>query len=146
MRALAVAVAVALIACAPAALQDEVVLTANAYDPQLLVLKLRVQALKYRLRGNLPGWQDMFRVAQLANDELGLWPFEQGTEPGLAWQPSPASLLGMRARLVEVARRDSAEQKRALAADARDRYRQGIVSVDSHLSRVESWLARVEKR
>lgn len=137
----AVVLAAALIACRPAIAQDDVVTTANAYQPQLLVLVLRVHAVKYRLRGSLPGWQDMFRIAQLANDELGLPPFEQATEPGPGWRPSPASLLGMKARIVELARRETPDEMRALITDARTRYRNGIANVDAHLSQVERWLA-----
>jgi hypothetical protein len=108
---------------------------ANAYTPQLELLSLRISALRSRLRGNPPGWQDMFRIAQLANDELGLPPFEQTTPPGKGWRPSPATLLGIKPQLAQLPPTDP------LVADARHRYREGIAHVDAQLTQLEAWLA-----
>ena len=122
----------ALVACHAA---PDPIAVANAYSPQLEVLSLRVSAVRSRLRGNPPGWQDMFRIAQLANDELGLPPFEQMTPPGPSWRASPASLLGMKAQLAQL------PPSEALVADARRRYREGCAHVDARLTQLEVWLS-----
>ena len=126
------AVLVALVACHTA---PDPIAVANAYAPQLELLALRISSVRSRLRGNPPGWQDMFRIAQLANDELGLPPFEQTVPPGAGWRPSPATLLGIKSQLAQL------PPTEPLVADARRRYREGIDHVDARLTELENWLA-----
>jgi hypothetical protein len=142
-------VVVMLAACARsndvAALRFEASAIAAIEQPTLDVLVARVHDLRRRLRGELPGWPNMFRTAQLANDELGLPPFEQATPPGPEWRPNPTTLLGMgayvRTRATELASQGRRDELRFLVVDERARYDRGIASVTEHLEEVERWLA-----
>jgi len=106
---------------------------AAAYQPQLDALVARVNALKPKLHG--ADWQTLLRMAQLANDELGLPPFEQTTPPGPGWHPSPASLLGIAGyvRGLEL----HGEDLRRLVEDEQRRYDTGIHDVDGRLRELE---------
>jgi hypothetical protein len=128
-----------------APLQFEASVIAAVNQPKLDALVVRVHDLRRRLRGELPGWQNMFRTAQLANDELGLPPFEQTTPPGPEWRSSSTTLLGMgayvRSRAAELATQHRRDELRFLVDDERARYDRGIASVTEHLEQVERWLA-----
>jgi hypothetical protein len=128
-----------------AALQFEASAVAAVNQPRLDALVVRVHELRRRLRGELPGWQNMFRTAQLANDELGLPPFEQDAPPGSEWRPNPTTLLGMgayvRTRAAELANQHHRDELRFLVDDERARYDRGVASVTQHLEQVERWLA-----
>jgi hypothetical protein len=128
-----------------AALRFEASAIAAFHQPTLDVLVERVHGLRRDLRHELPGWANMFRTAQLANDELGLPPFEQTVPPGPEWRPSPTTLLGMgayvRARAGELAVEGHRDELRFLVDDERARYARGITSVTEHLEQVERWLA-----
>jgi hypothetical protein len=127
------------------ALQREADAVALLEQPVLDALVARTRVLKRELRGNLPGWQDMLRTAELANDLLGLEPFTQATPPGPGWRPSPASLLGIagyvRVQARELAARGNQHALQFLVDDERRRYARGIEEVDGELARVEAWLA-----
>lgn len=128
-----------------AALRFEARAIATIKQPTLDVLVERVHGLQRDLRHELPGWPNMFRTAQLANDELGLPPFEQATLPGPEWRPNPTTLLGMgayvRARADQLALQGHRGELRFLVDDERARYDRGIASVSEHLEQVERWLA-----
>ncbi|MEO6776819.1 MAG: hypothetical protein ABI467_28035 [Kofleriaceae bacterium] len=112
--------------------------------PILATLVIRIAALKRALRGNLPGWEDMLRVTDLANDELGLPPFSQVTAPGTGWRPSPATLLGIgpyvERRGEALAQAGQPDELSRLVIDARRRYAEGASRVAEELARVEHWL------
>jgi hypothetical protein len=151
-RIIVSSVVAAVLACAgcaksndPEALQREAAAIAVAAQPKLDALVARVRALQRDLRGNLPGWQDMLRTAELANDQLGLPPFTQTVAPGPGWKPNPTTLLGMggyvRGRAEELVRAGQRRELQFLVDDERRRYEQGIADVDRYLSQVEHWLA-----
>jgi hypothetical protein len=110
---------------------------------------VRIVALKQYLRGELPGWEDNLRVAELANDELGLPPFTQVQPSGPDWKPSPASLLGIAPYVHEqadkLARSGKLDALRFLVEDERRRYSEGIARVDDRLGQVETWLGQQRK-
>ncbi len=146
MRALVIAVA--LVACSHpnelATLQAQADAVGVVNQPALDALVARVRFIKRELRGNLPGWEMQWRIAELANDQLGLWPFAQMTPPGPEWRPVPASLLGMRP-YVQVRARQLVEAKdRAalafLVTDERARYARGLGEVRDHVAAIEAWL------
>lgn len=124
-----------------AQLEAEAALVARENQPALDALVARVAVAKRRLRGNLPNWQTMLRTAELANDELGLPPFEQEQPAGPAWRASPATLLGIAASVRDQTRTLAAhgdlEGLRRLVADERRRYAQGLVDASDHLAQVE---------
>ena len=128
-----------------AALQREASTIAAVNQPTLDALVERVHNLQHELRGDLPGWPNMLRTAELADDELGLPPFTQTTPPGPGWQPSSTTLLGMgayvRARAGELAKLGHRDELRYLVADERERYARGIASVTERIMQVESWIA-----
>lgn len=128
-----------------AALRDEASAVAVFHQPVLDALVVRVHGLQRDLRTEYPGWPNMFRTAQLANDELGLPPFEQTVPPGPAWRPGPTTLLGMgayvRTRADELATHGRRDELKFLVTDERARYDRGIASVSEHLDQVEHWLA-----
>ena len=128
-----------------AALRDEALALVRVHAPRIDALAARIAALKHDLRGNLPGWEGLFRVAQLANDELGLSPFEQARPPGPGWTPSPTSLIGMSAyvpaRAAELARAGRVAELRGLVTDVRGRFEHGIADVDAKLGFVDARLA-----
>ena len=110
--------------------------------PRVAALVLRLARVKDRLRGNLPGWENELRVAELANDELGLPPFTQDVPPGPAWRPSPASLLGIEPYVVQRAHEiTDREQLQFLYDDTRARYASGVTEVSARVAEVEAWLA-----
>lgn len=117
---------------------------AHAHDTELAGLVARIDGVKRDLRGNRPGWEQMLRTAQLANDGLGLPPFEQSVPPGPRWKPSPASLLGIgpyvEARADELAAHGQLDQLRFLIDDARRRYDRGIAEVAQRLGELEASL------
>ena len=108
---------------------------AVAHQPQLQALVARVQALKGKLHG--PDWETRLRMAQLANDELGLPPFEQMTPPGPSWHPSPATLLGIADYVRARARELHGDDLRRLADDEQRRYDLGIHDVEVRLRELE---------
>jgi len=110
--------------------------------PRVAALVMQLAQVKQRLRGNLPGWENELRVAELANDELGLPPFTQDVPPGPTWRPSPASLLGIEPAVVQRAHvlTDRA-QLELLYDDTRSRYATGIAEVSARVAEVEAWLA-----
>jgi hypothetical protein len=130
-------------------LRDRATTIALSHKPALDALVARIAALKPRLRGNLPGWESELRVAELANDELGLPPFTQVVPPGPEWKPSPASLLGIApyvaARANELASANRRDELRFLVHDEQARYEHGLVEVSARLDQVESWLAASAK-
>src|SRR5579884_1122892 len=75
-------------------LQGELAALAASYQPLIDELFARIHHLKRDMHGQ-PGWEDAFRVAQLANDKIGLPPFEQTAPPGPEFRNSPGSLLGL---------------------------------------------------
>ncbi len=110
--------------------------------PRVAALVARVARIKEQLRGNRPGWESELRVAELANDELGLPPFTQDVPPGPGWRPSPASLLGIDPYVVRRAGElTDREALQFLYDDTRARYARGTASVDARLAEVEAWLA-----
>jgi len=113
-------------------------------QPVVDTLVARVHAVKHELRGNVPGWETQWRIAELANDQLGLPPFAQMVPPGPGWHPVPASVLGMRGyvhtragQLVAAGDRDGLA---FLVRDERARYARGLAEVDEHLTEIEHWL------
>ena len=109
--------------------------------PRVAALVLRLAHVKARLRGNLPGWENELRVAELANDELGLPPFTQDVPPGPAWRPSPASLLGIEPYVVARAHElTDRAQLQFLYDDTRSRYATGVTEVSARVAEVEAWL------
>lgn len=127
-----------------AALRFEASALAAVKQPKLDALVARVRDLQHRLRGELPGWPNMLRIAELADDELGLPAFTQATPPGPEWRPNPTTLLGMgayvRTRAAELANQGRRDELRFLVDDERARYDRGIASVTDHLEQVERWL------
>lgn len=110
--------------------------------PRVAALVLRLAHVKEQLRGNRAGWETELRVAELANDDLGLPPFTQDVPPGPAWRPSPASLLGIDPYVVR--RATELTDRKALQFlydDTRARYARGTAEVDARLAEVEAWLA-----
>ena len=109
--------------------------------PRVAALVLRLAHVKARLRGNLPGWENELRVAELANDELGLPPFTQDVPPGPTWRPSPASLLGIEPYVVQRAHElADRRQLQFLYDDTRSRYATGVTEVSARVAEVEAWL------
>jgi hypothetical protein len=104
-----------------------------AAEPQVAALVARIAHVKTQLRGNLPGWETQLRLADAANDLVGLPPFTQSEPPGPAWRPSPATLLGFAAYA-----RTHAIDPRALA----DRYEHDIAAATADLDAIDAWLAR----
>lgn len=127
------------------ALEREAAAVAQLEQPVLDALVMRTRVLKRELRGNLPGWQNMLRTAELANDLLGLEPFTQAAPPGPGFRPSPTTLLGIagyvRDRARELVARGQQHELQFLVDDERRRYARGIADVDRELGRVEAWLA-----
>ncbi len=140
---------VTLLACAKpdtlAGLERDAVDLVATRQPDLVRLVGRIAMIKRDLRGNRPGWEQMMRVADLANDELGLPPFTQTLPPGPAWAPSPASLLGIGPHVcshaAELATTHKHDELAFLVADARRRYDEGIARVDDRLGQLERWIA-----
>ena len=128
-----------------AACSNDLVREANAIvdhnQPKLDALVARIQGLHRDLRGELPGWENMLRTAELANDELGLPPFTQIEPPGPQWRPNPTTLLGMGAYVRSRAREVSGAALQHLVDDERERYDHGIASVTAHVVEVEHWIA-----
>lgn len=104
-------------------------------------LEARIARAKRELRGNRPGWETTLRIAELANDGLGLPPFTQVVAPGPEWRPNPATLVGMGpyadARADRLAREHRTAELAALLADVRGRYDRGIAEVAAQLDDVE---------
>lgn len=123
------------------ALEREATAVVDATRPSLDALVARIDVLKRELRGNLPGWQDMLRVAELANNQLGLPPFTQVVAATAEFRPSPATLLGMgpyvRVRAVELARHGKHDELAFLVADELRRYDHGITETEGLLDEVE---------
>ena len=119
--------------------------TANE-QPILDELVSRVNFLKFNMGHNLPGWEIKFRIAQMANDSLGLQPFEQISQPLPSWRPNPTTLLGMGPYAHDRARKLAHEGKRHdlefLVEDERRRYDEGVAHVDDLLKQVEQWVAQ----
>ncbi len=113
-------------------------------QPILDELVSRVNFLKFNMGHNLPGWENKFRIAQMANDALGLQPFEQLSQPLPGWKPVPTTLLGMGLYVHDQARKLAREGKRHdlefLIEDERRRYDEGVAHVDDLLKQVEQWL------
>ena len=67
-------VVVALSACSKpndlAALQREAAVIGASNQPRLDALVDRVHALQHNFGGNLPGWENMWRTAELADDDV----------------------------------------------------------------------------
>ena len=143
-----VALALALAACSHpnelASLQAEAAVVGAVNQPALDALVERVRFIKREMRGNAPGWETQFRIAQLANDQLGLPPFEQTVPPGPGWKAVPTSLLGMRAYVNARAGQLAEARDRAalafLVSDERTRYGRGLGEVRDHLAGIEAWL------
>ena len=111
--------------------------------PRVAALVLRLAHVKERLRGNLPGWETELRVAELANDELGLPPFEQEVPPGPQWRPSPASLLGIEATVTKRAGELTDRARlQFLVDDTQARYVKGVAEVDARVAELEAYLAK----
>jgi hypothetical protein len=127
------------------ALRDRAIAVAVIHGPAVDVQVRRIALLKLGLRGNLPGWENALRIAELANDELGLPPFTQIEPPGPGWKPSPASLLGIAPYVEMRANQLAADRRRGelqfLVEDERARYARGIASVDDRIGQVERWIA-----
>ncbi|HEY6040373.1 MAG TPA: hypothetical protein VIV58_39080, partial [Kofleriaceae bacterium] len=148
MRGQQLIVALALAGCPHpnelARLQRDADVVGAINQPALDALVFRVELVKRELRGNLPGWETEWRIAELANDQLGLPPFAQLEPPGPAWRPVPTSLLGMRG-YVQVRARQLADAHDGaalafLVSDARARYARGTGEVGEHLGEIERWL------
>jgi hypothetical protein len=112
-------------------------------QPVLSALAIRICSLKSEIHGNAPGWEAKWRIAELANDALGLPPFAQDALPGPTWHPVPTSLLGMgrfaRARADELARDHEHAELAFLVRDERSRYARGLIEVHAYVSDVEQW-------
>jgi len=109
-------------------------------------LVFRVRYLKREMRGNLPGWEAYWRIAELANDQLGLPPFSQPEQPMPGWRAVPISLLGMqdyaRVRADELVQAHDRDGLAFLVRDTRARYARGMIEVSAYLIDVETWLRR----
>ncbi len=144
-----VVVLIAAVACArtrePTQLEGAAIAIAVESRPRLDALVARIVALKRELRGDRPGWQDMLRLADAANDLIGLPPFTQSEAPGPAWRPSPATLLGIepyvRGLAPELAIGGRLDELRFLVVDERRRYDESIAAASTDLDLVERWLA-----
>jgi hypothetical protein len=114
-------------------------------QPILDDLVSRVNYLKFNMGHNLPGWELKMRVAEMADEALGLQPFAQLSQPLPSWKPSPTSLLGMGPYVHVQAQKLAHEGKRHdlefLIEDERRRYDEGVAHVDDLLKQVEQWLA-----
>jgi hypothetical protein len=125
-------------------LQAQATAVAAAAQPRLVALIVRVYALK-RGFGNRRDWQKLLRISQMANDELGLQPFEQVVPHGPSWKPGPATLLGIAPYILVqadvLAKAGKRHDLEFLVQDERRRYEEGISSVDKHLIQVEHLLA-----
>lgn len=112
-------------------------------QPILDALVARVNALKGNL-GHNP-WQAQFRNAQMANDTLGLPPFEQMDRPAPNRKLPPGSLLGIRPYVHEQCPKLAHDGKRpeleSMFVDMRRRYDEGVAHVDELLKPIETWLA-----
>jgi hypothetical protein len=149
-RGAAAAALVALAACSPApardlgALSAEVSAIVDLNKPRLDLLVGRIAELKRDLRHNLPGWQEMLRAAELANDALGLPPFVQVAPPGPGWAPSKASLLGMgpyaKQRAAELAKAGQRAELAFLVDDTRRRYVESDQEISEWIDLVDRWL------
>jgi hypothetical protein len=135
-----------LAACARAdeggALRAQVGAVIAEQRPRVAALVLRLAHVKERLRGNRTGWESELRIAELANDELGLPPFTQDAPPGPGWRPSPTSLLGIEPYVT--ARSRELTDRRALqflCDDTRVRYAAGLTEVGARIAQLEAWLA-----
>ena len=143
------ALLVVLIACGKSAepldpLEQEAMAVSDANQPKLDALSDRVTALK-RLPRNKAGWENMMRNAEIANDTLGRWPFEQIAPPIIgAWHPAPNSLMAIRGvvrdKAHQLARDGKTDALRALIDDEKRRYAEGIARVDGQLAEVEAWV------
>lgn len=124
-------------------LQAEANRVAVAAQPRLVMLVARVFALK-RGFGDRPDWQMLLRMSQVANDELGLEPFEQIVPPGPNRKLPPGSLLGIAPYVLVQAEVLAKAGKRHdleyLIQDERRRYDEGIASVDKQLILIERLL------
>lgn len=101
----------------------------------------RIARAKRELHGNPPGWEKTLRIAELANDGLGLPPFTQAVAPGPQWRANPATLLGMgpyaEARADALAHEHRTTELAALLADVHARYDRGIAEVAAELDDVD---------
>jgi hypothetical protein len=133
-----------------AALRADIAEATRTGAAKVDALVKRIAVAKRELRGQLPGWEQMLRIADLANDQLGLPPFVQIVPPGPAWRPSPASLLGIaavvQARTEELAGADRRSDLAALLADERRRYHDGIAEVTERLDEIDRWSAAAARR
>ena len=118
---------------------------AEAEQPTLDALAVRVNALKPEMRHEYPGWVAQFRMAQMANDVLGLPPFEQMEPPVPGRQIPPATLLGMRPyvhqQCPKLAHDGHRHDLEFMLVDMRRRYDEGVAHVDDLLKPIEAWVA-----
>jgi len=144
----AVVVMLALAACSHpnelASLQAEATVTGVVTKPVLDTLVERVHFIKRAMGSNVPGWETQWRIAELADDQLGLPPLAQDVPPGRGWRPVPTSLLGMRWYVDERATQLVEAKDRAalafLVSDERVRYVRGLGEVRDNIAEIESWI------
>ncbi len=125
-RAIAVACVLACAGCSDRRdareLEREITALTESYQPLIDDLVARLQHLKHDIRDTMSGWENAFRMAQLANDAIGLQPFEQMVPPGPGFRNPPASLLGMGAAIrkhaAELASAGKTDELAALLARA----------------------------
>jgi len=144
----AVVVAIVLAACSHpnelAGLQAEAAVAGVVTQPVLDTLVERVHFIKREMGANRPGWETQWRIAELADDQLGMPPLAQDVPPGPEWRPVPTSLLGMRIYVDGRARQLAEAKDRAalafLVSDERARYARGLGEVRDHIVEVEDWI------
>jgi hypothetical protein len=144
------AIAIALVAaCSSEPSLDDLVQQSDAiatFHEQILnTFVIRVSWLKTHMGHNQPGWERSVRVAEMANDLLGLSPFAQTvpTKPGRVIPP--ASLLGMGPYVHDESRKRAQQGDRHglefLVQDEERRYCEGEPKVTALLDDVEGWVA-----
>ncbi len=113
---------------------------ATRNQPKLDALVVRIHGLQRDLRGERPGWENMLRIAELANDELGLPPFTQTVQAESQWRANPTTLLGMGTYVRKRSHEVSGTALQHLVDDERERYDRGIASVTTRIREVERWI------
>jgi hypothetical protein len=148
MRTL-VLVGIVLVGCASKAddleaLRREAYALADGYQPTLDALAVRTLRLKARFNGDLPDMYNALALANIADDTLGLWSFDQIKPAGPDWRAMPTTLLGFRefvhTHVDDIVKQGDLPHLQRLVQDLERRYIKGIATVEDDLFAVESWL------
>jgi hypothetical protein len=118
-----------------------------SYQPQLDVLVARVEHTKPGLAGHLgaSGWDRAWRIAEAANDVLGMPPYLATTPAGPERLIPPGSPLGigpdLKKRVPKLVEANNTEALARILLDVRMRFFGDIVQVSNYLDQVEYWEA-----